>query len=113
VDSAADLIAALSERITQVEHQLSSQAPIIVSELKESTTNHDRQLESLLSVIEAKPAILRTEIADLRQFAQLLQTELEAMRHSLLASPVLSERSRIHYYQLHLAWRLLNKAWNK
>jgi hypothetical protein len=44
-----------------------------------NVTNHERQLESLLSVIEAKPAILRTEIADLRQLAELLQTELEAM----------------------------------
>jgi hypothetical protein len=80
VDSAVELIAALSERSTQVEHQLSSQVPAIVPELKESITNHERQLESLLSVIEAKPAILRTEIDDLRQqFAQLLQTELEAM----------------------------------
>jgi hypothetical protein len=79
LDSASQLITALSERITQVEHQLSSQVPTIVPELKESITNYERQLESLLPVIEAKPATLRTEITDLRQFAQSLQTELEAM----------------------------------
>jgi chromosome segregation ATPase len=76
---AAELIAALSERITPVEHQLSSHVPTIVPELKESITNHDGQPEILLSVIEAKPEIPRAEIDDLRQFAQLLPTELEAM----------------------------------
>jgi chromosome segregation ATPase len=77
--AAAELIAALSERITQFEHQLSCQVSIIVPELKETITNHERRLESLLSVIEAKREINRTEIDALRQFAQLLQTELEAM----------------------------------
>jgi hypothetical protein len=80
VDSAAELIAALPERITELEHQISSQAPTVVPDLKESVTNHDRQLENLLSAIDAKPAILRTEIDHMRQFAELLETELEGMK---------------------------------
>jgi hypothetical protein len=72
--------AALSERISKLECQIFSQPLTIIAELKGSVLNHDRQLESLSSLIEANDAHFRTQIDDVRHSAELLQTGLETMK---------------------------------
>jgi hypothetical protein len=42
IASAPELIASLSERISKLEHQISSQPSTLIAELKESIANHDR-----------------------------------------------------------------------
>jgi hypothetical protein len=46
INSTPELIAALSERISKLEHRLSSQ-PLSIAEFKESIANHERRLQSL------------------------------------------------------------------
>jgi archaellum component FlaC len=77
--SSPEFITALSEQISSLEHQMSSQ-PLAVAELKESIANHDRQLEGLRFAIETKPARLQTQIDELRHSVVLLQTELRQMK---------------------------------
>jgi uncharacterized coiled-coil protein SlyX len=62
----SELMAALSERISKLEHQMSSQ-PLAIAELKESITNHERRLESLDSRISGLEPNLRTELEELKR----------------------------------------------
>jgi small GTP-binding protein len=78
--SSPDLVAALSERISTLEHQLSSQVLIHVSELKESIKNQDRQLETVISSIESTAVTLRREIDDVRHSVQLVHMKLEMLK---------------------------------
>jgi predicted nucleic acid-binding Zn-ribbon protein len=80
IASTPEPIAALSVRISKLERQISSQSLPIIAELKESIVNHNRQLESLSSGIEANSAALRTDIGDLRHYVQLLQTKVETVK---------------------------------
>jgi hypothetical protein len=63
---APELITALSERIYNLEHQLSSPPVRILAELKESIANHERQLESLDCRISALETNLRTDLKELK-----------------------------------------------
>jgi uncharacterized coiled-coil protein SlyX len=47
VASTPELIAALAERISTLEHQISSQPLALIAELKESIAHHERRLECL------------------------------------------------------------------
>jgi uncharacterized coiled-coil protein SlyX len=66
IASVPELIATLSDRITKLELQISSQPLAIVAELKESITNHERQLESLDFRISGLEPNLRTELRELK-----------------------------------------------
>jgi uncharacterized coiled-coil protein SlyX len=64
--SLPDIVSALSERISKLEDQISSQPLALLAELKESIANHERQLEGLdcrLSVLEPN---LRAELKQLK-----------------------------------------------
>jgi uncharacterized coiled-coil protein SlyX len=88
-------IAILSERISKLELQISSQPLTIIAELKESIVSHDRRLESLSSVIEANSATLRTEIDNVRHSIQLFHTEVAALK-STRSSPSPSSVLPVH-----------------
>jgi hypothetical protein len=75
-----DRITALSARISQIENQMSSQVSGIIPELRKSIRNHDRQIETLSSSIEATTITLRREISDVRYSVLLLHGELEILR---------------------------------
>jgi hypothetical protein len=62
---------------SKLEYQLSLQPSPIITELKESITNHDRQLETLVSTIEMNITSLQTEIEAVRRSTVVLDTELE------------------------------------
>jgi uncharacterized coiled-coil protein SlyX len=47
IGSSPEIIAALSDRISKLEHQISSQPLTLIAELRKSIAKHDRQLESL------------------------------------------------------------------
>jgi hypothetical protein len=64
--STPELIAALSQRISKLEHHISSHALDILAELKESMENHDRQLESLDCRISALEPNLTTDLSTLK-----------------------------------------------
>jgi hypothetical protein len=53
VSSTTDLITTLAERISKLEHQMLSHIQGIAPGLQESISNHDRQLETLISSLEA------------------------------------------------------------
>jgi uncharacterized coiled-coil protein SlyX len=65
IASVPELIAALSERISKLECQISSQ-PLAIAELKESIVNHERQLESLDCRISGLDLNLRTDPKELK-----------------------------------------------
>jgi hypothetical protein len=60
--SVPELIASLSERISKLEHQGSSESLSIIAELKDSIADHERQLESLDSRIAGLELNLRAEL---------------------------------------------------
>jgi uncharacterized coiled-coil protein SlyX len=66
MNSAPELVAALSERISKLEHQLSSQPLAILAKLKESIANHERQLESLNCRISALEPNLTADLKELK-----------------------------------------------
>jgi small GTP-binding protein len=76
----SDRITTLSERISTLENQISSQLLTIVPELKESIRNHDRQLEYLIPSIDGTTISLRREIEDVRHSVQLLHRDVEALK---------------------------------
>jgi uncharacterized coiled-coil protein SlyX len=61
-----ELIAALSERISKLENQISSQ-PVSLAELRESIANHERQLESLDCRISVLEPNLKAELKELKR----------------------------------------------
>jgi uncharacterized coiled-coil protein SlyX len=68
--SIPELIAALSERISKLESQISSQPLGILVDLKESIANHDRQLQSLrscLSGLDTSFTKVRTDLNELKR----------------------------------------------
>jgi uncharacterized coiled-coil protein SlyX len=67
IASVPELIAALSERISKLEDQISSQPLSIIAELKESIADHERQLESLDCRISGLAPNLKTELEELRR----------------------------------------------
>jgi hypothetical protein len=66
IASTSEPIAALSEQISKLERQISSQPLTIVAELKESIANHERQLESLDCRISALEPTLTAELKELK-----------------------------------------------
>jgi uncharacterized coiled-coil protein SlyX len=80
IASVPEQIAALSERISNLEHQISCQQLTLIAELKESIANQVRQLESLSSGISSNSATHRTEIDEVKQSVQLLQTDLKTVK---------------------------------
>jgi hypothetical protein len=64
--SCPELIAALSARISKLEHQLCSPPLSVLTELKESIANHDRQPESLDYRIAALEPNLTGEIEEVK-----------------------------------------------
>jgi uncharacterized coiled-coil protein SlyX len=67
--STPELITALSERISKLERQMTSQPLAIVAELKESIANHERQLESLDSrifALEPNPPKAQADLKELK-----------------------------------------------
>jgi hypothetical protein len=66
IASTPELIAALSERISKLEGQISCQPLLHFAELKESIANHERQLEDLNYRISALEPNLRTELEELK-----------------------------------------------
>jgi hypothetical protein len=64
--SALQIASALSERISKLEHQMSSHSLTLILELKESIANQDRQLESLSSGIVSNSATFQTEVDQLK-----------------------------------------------
>jgi uncharacterized coiled-coil protein SlyX len=65
VASVPELIAALSARISKLEHYMSSQPLALIAELKESIASQDRQLESLDSRVSGLEKNLRQPRTDL------------------------------------------------
>jgi uncharacterized coiled-coil protein SlyX len=65
--SIPELIAALSERISKLESQISSQPLGIIVDLKESIANQDRQLQSLRSRLSGLDTNLRKVGTDLNE----------------------------------------------
>jgi uncharacterized coiled-coil protein SlyX len=63
--SVPELLAVLSERISKLEHQISSQ-PLAIAELKESIVNHERRLENLDFRISGLEPNLRPELTALK-----------------------------------------------
>jgi uncharacterized coiled-coil protein SlyX len=57
-----ELIVTLSERISKLEHQMSSERLTILAELKESIAHHERQLTSLRSRISTLEPNLTTDL---------------------------------------------------
>jgi hypothetical protein len=90
VNSSAESISILSDRISKLEHHVSSLPLSIFAELRESITNHDRQLESLLSALETYPDLVEAEINEVSTSVADLQTELQ-----WLSSVSLSLRTEI------------------
>jgi uncharacterized coiled-coil protein SlyX len=65
--SIPELVAALSERISKLESQISSQPLGIIVDLKESIANHDRQLQGLRSRLSGLDTNLRKVGTDLNE----------------------------------------------
>jgi uncharacterized coiled-coil protein SlyX len=64
--SLPEIVSALSERISQLEDQISSQPLALIAELKESLANHERQLESLDCRVSVLEPNLRSELKELK-----------------------------------------------
>jgi PHD/YefM family antitoxin component YafN of YafNO toxin-antitoxin module len=64
--SLPELVAALSERISKLEHQLSSHPLALLAELKESVADHERQLTILDRRISGLDPNLMTELTALK-----------------------------------------------
>jgi uncharacterized coiled-coil protein SlyX len=69
-------MAALSERISKLESQISSQTLTIIVDLKESIANHDRQLQSLRSRLSGLDTNLRKVGTDLNELKLCLSDPL-------------------------------------
>jgi hypothetical protein len=75
--SVPEVVKALSERISKLEHDMSSSDLGIALELKESITSHDQQLERLFSMMKMTDATYRREIDEVRRS---LQADLERVK---------------------------------
>jgi hypothetical protein len=87
-----ELIATLSQRISKLEHEMSSQPLAIIAGLKESTLNHDRQLKSLdyrISRLEPKLAMAQTDVRPRHGHPTKPQTDLTELESGWPA-PVLT-----------------------
>jgi uncharacterized coiled-coil protein SlyX len=84
--SIPELIAALSERIANLERQIYSQPLAIMVDLKESIANHDRQLQNLRSGFSALDTNLRKVQTDLKELKPGLPAPVST-RISPAASP--------------------------
>jgi hypothetical protein len=67
VVSAPEVIAALSDRISKLEDQMSSRFSAIIPELTESVANHERQIQGLRSLISGLGQNLAKTRADLEE----------------------------------------------
>jgi uncharacterized coiled-coil protein SlyX len=64
--SATEVLAALSERISKLERQISSHPSAIIAELKESIADHEQQLKSLNGRISALEPNLTTDLKEFK-----------------------------------------------
>jgi hypothetical protein len=84
--SIPELITYLSERISKLEHQISSHPLTLIPELKESIANHDRQLESLACRISGLETNSSAEVKELKSAPIATPTPLVSPSKSLKGS---------------------------
>jgi hypothetical protein len=85
----------------------------ILTELKESVGNQERQLESLSSSIEASGATLRNEIDEAKQSFQTAVTTKYATDGETLRTSIGTVERMILDSLSHRDCSFVNKAWNR